>query len=741
MNRDSRAVYEFGGFRLDPRRRVLTGADGAAIALKPKTFDTLLYFVEHAGEELDKGALLAGIWPNVVVEENNLNKSVSELRRVLGETPDDHRFIVTVPGRGYRFVAHVSTIEPPNPASSTARSGAAPDTSAPRDSRVARPAALSYVTGTLTAGFVLVSTALYLAHVSLGASIPARAPAQPSPSPATRFVIDTAPTLNPLNLVLSPDGRKIAYVGEMPPGSAIFVRALDSVEARMLPGTEGVTETAYPFWSRDGRFIAYRSGTELKRVDVETGATSVITAGIYGYRRGAWGADGTILAATSEVIQRFSASGGDGAPITTVDDSLGELCHSAPSFLPDGKHFLYKATNANRRNGAIYVASLDPSEPRKRLLEASRAVYVEPGYLVFARERTLFAQRFDPKRLELVGAPVQLADDVVYREIIDSSAFDAARGTLIYRRQPATNASAPLTWVDLSGRDAAPPGSSAPGGPTAASIPAVDFELSPDGRHVVFADGISPDVWTLDLERGTRMRLTSAPEVDHNAVWSPDGTALAFDSHRAGRRQIFEKRADGAVPERVLYDAGSHDVRLTDWSPDGRFLVFERDSHVGGDYDIWLLPLAGGDAFAYRPTDFDERAAKLSPDGRWMAYVTSESGVYEVVVQSFPDPAVRRMQISANGGYAPRWARDGAELYYYDLAGAIVRVSLTADAAIKSAERVAAAPAPYQWGVTADGARLLALALTRDDRGVGGQRGKDFPIYVTLEWDSAIPRR
>src|SRR6185503_11853167 len=169
-------------------------------------------------------------------------------------------------------------------------------------------------------------------------------------------------------------------------------------------------------------------------------------------------------------------------------------------------------------------------------------------------------------------------------------------------------------------------------------------------RRVVFADGISPDVWTLDLERGARTRLTSEPEVDHGAVWSPDGSSVAFDSHRGGRRQIFAKRADGAVPERLLYDAGAHDVHVTDWSADGRFLVFEKDSHIGGDNDIWLLPLSGGDAFAYRPTAFDERSAKLSPDGRWIAYVTSESGVYEVVVQSFPDPAARRVQISANGG-------------------------------------------------------------------------------------------
>lgn len=725
MNREGHEVYEFGGFRVDPRRRVLTGADGAPIALKPKVFDTLLYFVEHAGEALDKGTLLAGIWPDVVVEENNLNKAVSELRRVLGETPDEHRFIVTVPGRGYRFVAHVSR-EPASGPTAAPAVGARAQVE-PRESSPARRSPVVYVAGAVAAGFVLLAAVLYVPHVPLGESTPAR----PTRQPPTRFVIDTAPTLNPLNLALSPDGRKIAYVGETNVGSAIWVRTLDAVEARLLPGTDGATETAYPFWSRDSRYVVYRAGRELKRVEVETGATSVITDDIVGYRRGAWGADDTILVATEEVILRFSANGGHGVPVTAVDESLGEMCDSAPSFLPDGRHFLYKATNVNRRNGAIYVGSLDPAEPRRRVVEASRAVYVEPGYLVFARERTLFAQPFDATRLELTGTPIRLADDVVYREVLDTSAFDAAAGTLIYRREPLLHDSVPLTWVDVSGKA---------GEPTGESMPAVDFELSPDGTHVAFADGISPDIWTLDLERGSRTRLTSAPEVDHNPVWSPDGTSVAFDSHRGGSRQIFEKRADGAVPERVLHDAGAHDVRVTDWSADGRYLVFEKDTHIGGDYDIWVLPLAGGEAFAYNPTRFDERSARISPDGRWIAYVTAESGVYEVVVQSFPDPSVRRVQVSANGGYAPRWARGGAELYYYELTGTIVRVSLTSELSVGHSARVGQAAGPYQWGVTGDGERVLTLTVAPQDGRVATARGDDFPIYVTVGWESAVRR-
>jgi len=738
MNRESHEVYEFGGFRLDARRRVLMGADGAPIALKPKVFDTLLYFVEHAGDALDKSALLAGIWPDVVVEENSLNKTVSEVRRVLGETPDEHRFIVTVPGRGYRFVAIVS--REPASSSATAALGApvaaqVREPSGASGASAARRSTLGYVASALGAGVVLIATAIYVAHVSLGESPPSVASPPSTRALVTRFTIDTAPTLNPLTLAVSPDGRSIVYVGEAKVGSAIWLRTLDSVEARMLPGTEDAIETAYPFWSRDGRYVVYRVGSALKRVEVDTGATSVITNTITGYRRGAWGADDTIVVATENVMLRFSANGGEGVPITTVDESLGEICHSAPSFLPDGRHFLYKATNVNRHNGAIYVGSLDPAEPRKRLLDASRAVYVEPGYVVFAREHMLFAQPFDAKRLELTGTPTQLADDVVYREILDTNAFDAAAGTLIYRREPLRHDAVPLTWLNLVGKAGQLTAS-----PSRMTMPAVDFELSRDGKKVAFSDGVPPDVWTLDLERGARTRLTSAPEVDHNAVWSPDGTSVAFDSHREGKRQIFVKRADGAVPERVVYDGGAHDVRVTDWSPDGRYLLFEKDTSIGGQYDIWVLPLDGGEAFAYNPTRFDERAATLSPDGHWIAYVTGESGILEVVVQSFPNPAVRRVQVSANGGYAPRWAAGGAELYYYDLAGAVVRVSLTADLSIVHSDRVAQAAGPYQWAVTATGEWLLGLGPRIGDEGVAAAGGNHFPIYVTVGWAAAIER-
>ena len=562
-------------------------------------------------------------------------------------------------------------------------------------------------------------------------------PIAPAPPSATRFRIETAPTLNPLNIALAHDGRQIAYVGQAEYGSAIWIRSLDAIDARPVPGTEGVTESSYPFWSPDGRYIAFRGGKELKRVDLATGNSATIVEDVDVFRRGAWGPDGTIPFAATEVIHRVHVTGGESSPVTVLDPSAGEVCHSAPSFLPDGRHFLYKATNVNRRNGTIYVASLDSADRPKRLLEASRAVYVEPGFIVYAREQTLFARPFDAKRLAFTGEATQIANDIVYRDILDTSSFDAADdGTLIYRREREPGAPTPLVWLDRSGAAWA----------AGSSMMPLDFELSPLGTRIAFAEGISPDVWIVDLARGMRTRLTSNPQVDHNPIWSPDDTALAFDSHRQGSRAIFVKRADGAVPEHMLFDAGAHDIRVTDWSADGRLILFERDSCIGCAYDIWVLPTdEGTQPFAYIESDFDERSAKLSPDGRWIAYMTSESGIYEVVVQSFPDPANGKLQFSSNGGSAPRWARGGKELYYYDVTGSIVRVPLSTDGALQAGDpvRVAAAPGGNRWGVSADGERLL-IASPDGEQAVDGferpqcilaRAGHEFPDRRHAELD------
>ena len=706
-------LYEFGGFRLDPLRRVLSGADGQPIALKSKVLDTLLYLVEHAGESLEKSAMIAAIWPNLVVEESNLNKNISVLRRALGEAPDEHRFIVTEPGRGYRFVAKVDVV-------ATGSSDAPPGVAEPPP-RARRAFAFGITPLIAVAGTAAIFVAVNLASREA-----------PAPRPDVRFEIQTPRTFNPLNIALSPDGQQIVFSGETESGTSLWVRPLNALAARVVPQTTGA-DLAFPFWSADGSQIVFRSGSQLKRIQIADGSTETIADGVTRFRRGAWSPEGTVLF-TTDVIHRLPAPGGEPVALTTLDRSLGEAAHAAPSFLPDQRHFLYKAATWNRRKGTIYIGSIDGSEPRKPLLEASRAIYVEPGYVLFTREERLFARPFDPDRLMFTGEPVLIADDVFYSDSLDTSAFDASNdGTLIMRRREPAGPDLPLVWTDRSGSTRTP---------VDLKLSPIDFRLSPDGERIVYSEGDPPDVWVLDVTRGSRTRLTADAEADHNAVWSPDGEWIAFDSHRNDSHGIYRKRADGAVPEELLY-AGQHEMEVTDWSADGRFIVFHQDNMcLHCNYDIWVLPTFGErKPVQYTSGSFEELYGALSPDGRWLAYTTNESGTYQVVVQPFPDPSQGKWQISADGGTISRWARGGRELYYIDVAGSIVRAPITAEPAFDVGEPVSVGLAQglQRWDVLPDGERLLKMEP--DVPLVSTAENADFPITVILNWPALIANR
>jgi Tol biopolymer transport system component len=565
-----------------------------------------------------------------------------------------------------------------------------------------------------------------------------------SPPPAAtdaRFELAVPEMPSPYDIALSPDGRNVAYVAASGKGrAALWVRPINSLDARMLPGTEGAGE---PFWSADSEFIAFASGTgsehQLKKVGAHGGAVQTITdLGSAGICCGSWNRDGIIVFSHRGVLHRVSGSGGEAVNISELDRSREEVFHARPQFLPSGRHFLYMAWSGKPENRSIYIGSLDSKIKTRLMTTESNAVYAPPGFILFLKERALMARPFDADRMEFTGQAVPLAKSILLNAQGGIGAFAASdNGTLIYRSEPADKPSRRFLWLDRLGR---------PGGSIGTNSNVTTLTLSPDGNKVAFAAGEAGvgDIWVYDLHRDLRTRLTTGFSV--RPIWSPDGSRLIFGFGTSEGRSLYERSSNGAVPERLLLpnEPGKALALIPlDWSLDGKLLVFAQIP-VTGIRDLWVMPLSGGGKpFPYLLTPFDEPQAVFSPDTRWLAYVSGESGAYEVVVQPFPDSSRGKWQISTEGGVCPQWSRDGSEIYYIDSNGRIIAVAVKTDQTFEvgkattlfetrlgfpALSNTSLPSCPYD--VTADGQRFL----------ISEPLGNPSPITVILNWSSGLNR-
>ena len=558
----------------------------------------------------------------------------------------------------------------------------------------------------------------------------------PTPAAPVRFQIpapeDT--TLGPI-LNLSPDGRKLAFLAA---GRRLWVHFLESGESRDLTAADGS-----PFWSPDSRFIGYPFDNKLKEIEA-TGGPSQTVADLPGnWGAGAWNQDGVIVFGISaKGLFLVPASGGSPVQITAVDSARQERSHYCPSFLPDGRHFVYIRASTAAEKSAIYLGSLDasPEQQSSKPLVASNwgpvyAASADPntGYLLFMREGTLMAQPFDNHRLELKGQATAVAEQVGDNGggTGGYGGFSAsANDVIVYWRGGGDRL---LTWYDRDGKVLGTIGE--PGDYR-------DLALSPDGTRVAYRkrSGQTSNIWLVDLSRSTSTRFTFGSTVDASPLWSPDGKRIVF---RSGN-DLYQKLASGVKDPELLLKSSAV-AHADSWSRDGRFLLYDvREPKTG--YDIWLLPLEGdGKPIPFLVTEFTEAAARFSPDGRLVAYLSDESGHLEIYVRSFgmnsAGTAVEaggKWQVSNGYGLDPHWRGDGRELYYNAQNGEMMAVEIATAPEFKPGKPMPLAFATERgsssgtfWDNTTDGRRFLVAA---------SKNNKPEPYTVILNWQAGLKK-
>jgi eukaryotic-like serine/threonine-protein kinase len=523
----------------------------------------------------------------------------------------------------------------------------------------------------------------------------------------TQIRAETPPTADSVSLAISPDGKKIVFPAGSESNYRLWLHSLDSGEAHPLPGTEGIAIPFSTCWSPDGRSIAFFSHG-LMRLDIDTGLVRNLTqAGLMGYdipegRGCTWNSGGVILfsmAYSEKAIYQISAFGGNLSLATPP--SRFELMY--PHFLPDGIHFLYYAQGG----GGVFVGQLGGGQAKKLLDADTAAVYSQTGHLLFVRARQLYAQKFDPASLTLSGDPFVVADSVP--EIMSTAAVTTSAAGLIAYRVGGSGSLRQFAWFDRKGKITETVGEPIPLGVAAP-------DLSPDNSTVVF-DGNqngNMDVWILELKTGKVKRYTSDPANEFFPIWSADGKTIYFTSGRTGLNELYQKPADGSKPEQlVLNDRGQRCVRSV--SRDGKYLL------------IALINALTMNLKADPPyeTGFAQNCVhpQFSPDGKWIAYQTYPAP--EVYIQHFP--AGRRFQISTNGGGHVRWRADGKELFYMDLAGNLMAVTIKLEengegmslgkpeALFKppTIADIVLSPFAQQYNVSPDGQRFLIATVPK----------------------------
>jgi Tol biopolymer transport system component len=525
------------------------------------------------------------------------------------------------------------------------------------------------------------------------------------------------------SFAVSPDGRTVAFTAAWKGSTVLWVRALDSTEAKPLAGTDSAL---YPFWSPDSRSIGFFTTSKLKTIGVTGGPTRDIADTVVG-RGGSWGRDGVIVFGPKPggVLYQVSANGGTPQPVTSLDRSREENSHALPQFLPDGRRFLYLAASARPGASAIRVGSLDGRNSKVLLGADGGAAYApasgaRPGSLLFVLGGALMVQPFDVRNLVLTGEKKVVAPEVRYLRWREPGFSVSGNGVLIY--QAGTTENRRFTWFDRQGNllETVGPHNNFAG-----------FNLSPDERHLALWSDDDPatsstTIWLMDLSRDgavSRFSELGITGAEFLPVWSPDGRELLFSRGDERRMRLLRQSLHGGPVQTILDSDGPKFA--TDWSSDGQFLAFNTQWPDYHDMHTWTMRLDGGSApQALSQHAFEELSTYFSPSARakgprWIAYTSAETGRYEVYVRDFPSGALR-WTASTKGGWSPHWRSDGRELFYLTLEGILTAVPVHTGSTLELGAPQALfatelRPTPIQllmnqYAVSQDGRRVLLNA-------------------------------
>jgi len=693
-------AVSFGPFHFDPRNRLLYRA-GDEVVMPPRVLGLLEYLLERPGQVIGKDTLIREVWRDTNVSETSLTEAVSLLRQTLGDDPQRPIYVQTVHRRGYRFIAPASTGLP------------APSVVLPRRTRVGRSALL--VASVALLGVAGITAALFRTGPG---SLPARS--------ATRFTIALpgAATLRTYEvaLALSPDGRELVYVqGSDDQQSVLMRRPLGALDAKTIPGTEDATA---PFFSFDGTSVAFFADGKLKRVRLD-GSLPAIVCDAPPSLGGAWAPDGTIVFASKQGFGGLWKIGpNDRKPValTVPDAAAGEVTHTWPEFLPDGRSLLFTVWSNTFASARIALLSLEAGTRRVIVDGGSYPRYLPAGYLLYGQAGSLVAAPFDAVRGEITGRATTVVTGLDTYLFTGLAQFAVSRtGTLAYvpaRGKPGSRE------VEIIARDASV---------TRVGLPSRFYrnvKVAPDGLRLALTilDG-ARSVWVTDADRRTLTRLTFEG-FNIEPVWSPDGKRVAYASNIAGPYNMFVKPADGSGPAERLITSERHQYPMS-WSPDGRHLIFAAVNPKTG-FDLHVLTF-DGPQHTVKPlkvTDAEELYGLLSPDGRWLMYTSNESGRSDVYLEPFPATGAR-WQVSVEESFGAGWSPAGDEILLEDKDGhSAARVRFGSDPPVERPRTILSRRGVARAQPLAGG-RVVALV----DR---AQDSQPREIHVVVDWETEV---